>query len=123
MRQIIEDGRLYLAVPPLFKIVKGNQITYAFNEKDKIKKIKENFKSSDKLQITRFKGLGEMPAEQLKETTMLPNKRNLLKILLSNKKNELKKAETLVSSLMGKNPELRFKFIQEKANFVKNIDI
>ena len=123
MPKIIQEGKLFLALPPLFKISKSNQIIYAFSEKDKINKIKKYFKNSDNLQITRFKGLGEMPADQLKQTTMDPNFRNLLKIIFENKKNEIKKTEILISSLMGKNPELRFKFIKEKANFVHNIDV
>tara|TARA_Y100000590_G_C15727053_1_gene1015617 strand:+ start:1176 stop:3140 length:1965 start_codon:yes stop_codon:yes gene_type:complete len=124
MPKILEEGKLYLAIPPLFKLTNLNKIIYAFSEKDKKEKIKKYFNNSNNnLQITRFKGLGEMPADQLKETTMNTNNRSLLKIVFNNKKNELKKTESLISSLMGKKPELRFKFIQEKANFVNNIDI
>ena len=120
MPKIINDGFLYLAIPPLFKIIKGNKTVYAFNEKDRNNKIKKNFNSKDNFQITRFKGLGEMPAQQLKDTTMCPEKRNLLKIMLDISKNKLKKTDKIMYSLMGKNPELRFKFIQENANFIKN---
>jgi len=123
MPQIIHESRMFLAVPPLFKIIKNNQIIYAFNEKDKKNKIKKFFNNSDKIQITRFKGLGEMPSEQLKNTTMDPDHRSLLKIKFDNKKIELKKVENIFSSLMGNKAELRFKFIKEKANFVTNIDI
>jgi len=123
MPQIIHESRLFLAVPPLFKIIKNNKIFYAFNEKDKKNKIKKYFNNSNKIQITRFKGLGEMPSEQLKITTMDPNNRNLLKIKFDNKKMELKKAENIFSSLMGNKAELRYKFITEKANFATNIDV
>tara|TARA_Y100000590_G_scaffold219869_1_gene248959 strand:+ start:507 stop:2450 length:1944 start_codon:yes stop_codon:yes gene_type:complete len=123
MPQIIHESKLFLAIPPLFKITKGNKIIYAFSEKDKIDKIKKFFNKSEKIQITRFKGLGEMPADQLKITTMDPAYRSLMKINYINKKNEIKKTENIFSSLMGNKPELRFKIIKEKANFVKNIDI
>ena len=123
MPQIIHESRLFLAIPPLFKIIKNNKIIYAFNEKDRKNKIKKFFNNSDKIQITRFKGLGEMPSEQLKITTMDPNNRNLLKIKFENKKMELKKVENIFSSLMGNKAELRYKFITEKANFVTNVDI
>ena len=121
MPQIIKEERLYLAIPPLFKIVKGNQTIYAFNEKDKNEKMKKYFKNSDKTLITRFKGLGEMPAEQLKVTTMNPDGRSLLLIRYDNKISETKRIDKVFKSLMGNKPELRFKFISENANFVKNI--
>tara|TARA_B100000700_G_scaffold308589_1_gene386502 strand:+ start:1874 stop:3817 length:1944 start_codon:yes stop_codon:yes gene_type:complete len=123
MPKIIEEGKLYLAIPPLFKIMKGNETVYAFNERDKIDKIKKIFNNSDKTIITRFKGLGEMPADQLKKTTMNPSERNLLKIDFKSTKNEIKRTDKVFKSLMGNNPELRFKFISENANFVKEIYI
>ena len=121
--KLIDSGRLYIAIPPLYKIIKDNKTYYGYNEKDKNNIIKKYFKQNDKYIITRFKGLGEMPSEQLKVTTMEPENRNLLKIIMDKKKNELKKTEKLVFSLMGRNPELRLKFIKEKANFVKTLDI
>ena len=121
--KVIEQGKLFIAIPPLYKIVKDNKIVYGYNEKDKNNKIKKFFKKNEKLTITRFKGLGEMPSEQLKNTTMDQNNRNLLKIIINKKKNEIKKTEILISSLMGRNPELKLKFIKEKANFVNTLDV
>ena len=122
MRAIIANGALYLALPPLFKINYKNSFEYAYNEKEKNKILNNKFKNDNGLIITRFKGLGEMPAEQLRETTMDINKRKLIKIILKDKRNEAKKTETLFKKLMGKKPEFRFKFIQENANFTTNLD-
>ena len=121
--KIIENEQLYLAIPPLYKLAKGDNIIYAFDEKDKNEKIKKHFKSSENIQITRFKGLGEMPADQLKITTMNPNERNLLKIRMDKLKREIKKTDNLISSLMGKKPELRLKFIKEHADIANHLDI
>tara|TARA_Y100000590_G_scaffold348794_1_gene399990 strand:- start:1224 stop:3167 length:1944 start_codon:yes stop_codon:yes gene_type:complete len=122
MPKIIYDGKLFLAIPPLYKISKNDKIFYAYSEKDKKKIINEKFNKNENFQITRFKGLGEMPALQLKETTMSQDRRTLLKIIMDNNKKNIKKTDILMQSLMGKKPELRFKFIQDKANFVNNID-
>ena len=83
--------------------------------------MKKEFKS-DKYNITRFKGLGEMPADQLKETTMDQNKRNLILINSEKAKKDMKNTESLFETLMRKQAELRFKFIQNNANFIKNLD-
>ena len=109
-------------MPPLFKIYDKNKSFYAFDEKEKDKIIKKEFKT-DNLNITRFKGLGEMPANQLKETTMDQTKRNLISINTELAKKDLKTTEKLFETLMGKQAELRFKFIQNNANFIKNLDI
>ena len=122
MRKIIANGALYLALPPLFKIYNKDLSTYAYDEKEKNNIIKNKFKNKKGLSITRFKGLGEMPATQLRETTMDIDKRKLIKITLKNGVKEAKKTEKLFESLMGKKPELRFKFIQKNANFTRNLD-
>ena len=93
-----------------------------YDEKEKDKLIKKEFKS-DNYNITRFKGLGEMPADQLKETTMDQNKRNLIMINSEKAKKDMKNTESLFETLMGKQAELRFKFIQNNANFIKNLDV
>ena len=122
MKSLIDENRLYLAMPPLFKIYNKNKSFYAFDENEKDKIIEKEFKS-DNYNITRFKGLGEMPADQLKETTMDQKKRNLTLINSEKAKKDLKNTEDLFETLMGKQAELRFKFIQNNANFIKNLDI
>ena len=122
MKSLIDENKLYLAMPPLFKIYNKNKSFYAYDEKEKDKLIEKEFKS-DNYNITRFKGLGEMPADQLKETTMDQKKRNLILINSEKAKKDLKITENLFETLMGKQAELRFKFIQNNANFIKNIDV
>ena len=122
MKSLIDDKRLFLAMPPLFKIYNKNKSFYAFDEREKDTIIKKEFKS-DNFSITRFKGLGEMPAEQLKETTMDQTKRNLILINSEKAKKDIKITEKLFETLMGKQADLRFKFIQNNANFIKNLDI
>tara|TARA_Y100001960_G_C14760439_1_gene873792 strand:- start:136 stop:2067 length:1932 start_codon:yes stop_codon:yes gene_type:complete len=121
MPKIIKEGKLFLAMPPLYKINFKDKDQYAYNEKEKNKIITSNNKST--FQITRYKGLGEMPAEQLKKTTMNIENRKLIKIDLDFGAKEFKKTEKLFESLMGKKPENRFKFIQENANFTNNLDV
>ena len=122
MRKIISSNRLYLAMPPLYKLGYKDIDRYAYDEKEKDKILKSN---SSKMtpQITRYKGLGEMPADQLRTTTMDIEKRKLMKINLKHGAKEEKKTEKLFESLMGKKAESRFKFIQENANFTSNLDI
>ena len=122
MKSLIDENKLYLAMPPLFKIYNKNKSFYAYDEKEKDKLIEKEFKS-DNYNITRFKGLGEMPADQLKETTMDQNKRNLILINSEKANKDMKNTESLFETLMGKQAELRFKFIQNNANFIKNLDV
>ena len=111
--KLIDDGQLYLSVPPLFKISKGGKIFYAVTESHKNEIIKKEFKNSENIEINRFKGLGEMMPAQLKETTMSPENRTLLKVQIA--PNDKKKTKKSVEALMGKRPELRFKFITENS--------
>ncbi len=122
MKSLIDENKIYLAMPPLFKIYNKNKSFYAYDEKEKDNLIESEFKS-DNYNITRFKGLGEMPADQLKETTMDQNKRNLILINSEKAKKDMKNTESLFETLMGKQAELRFKFIQNNANFIKNLDV
>ncbi len=122
MKSLIDENKLYLAMPPLFKIYNKNKSYYAYDEKEKDKLIEKEFKS-DNYNITRFKGLGEMPADQLKETTMDQSKRKLILINSEKAKKDMKNTESLFETLMGKQAELRFKFIQNNANFIKNLDV
>ncbi len=122
MKNLIDENRLFLAMPPLFKIYNKTKHFYAFDEKERGSIIKKEFKN-DNYSITRFKGLGEMPAEQLKETTMNQTKRKLISINNEKAKKDIKNTERLLETLMGKQADLRFKFIQKNANFIKNLDI
>ena len=123
--EIIEKGHLYLAQPPLYRITYNGQSHYAQTEeiKNEITKIKFSGKGI----ISRFKGLGEMPPLQLKETTMSPKTRKLLKVTVPKRSieeaDQRRLVDELVNILMGKKPELRFKYIQENANLVNNFDI
>ena len=124
---LIEGGHLYLALPPLFKITDGKNTFYAMNDEEKDKILTSKFKNK-KVEISRFKGLGEMMPAQLKETTMDPATRQLLQIKIPSRTSEeeleaFNSTKNLVSNLMGKNPEFRFKFIQDGAKFTKDLDI
>ena len=121
MKPIIENNRLFLAMPPLFKIYTKDKEFFAYNDKEKDLILKKEFKNSSPT-ITRFKGLGEMPAEQLKHTTMHISKRKLIKVNLNKGKKEIKLTDKLFEQLMGKKPEFRFKFIKDNANFIRQID-
>ncbi|MGH6790408.1 MAG: DNA topoisomerase IV subunit B, partial [Pseudolabrys sp.] len=117
MRQLIDDGRLYLAVPPLYRLAHGGKIAYARDDKHKEVLLKKEFNANAKVEVSRFKGLGEMMAAQLKETTMDPRKRTLLRVVLTEK--ERKPTEKSVERLMGTKAEARFDFIQENAAFAR----
>jgi len=115
MRGLIDAGRLYLAVPPLYRLSHGGKIVYARNDKHKDDLLKKEFHANAKVEVSRFKGLGEMMAAQLKETTMDPGKRTLLRVKLVAE--DVKPTEKAVERLMGNKPEARFEFIQERAEF------
>ncbi len=113
MPKLISNGHLYLAQPPLYRITAGNQTYYAQDDASKDKMVAQlAVKHKSKIDIGRFKGLGEMTAPQLKETTMDPKKRTLLKVLIDDSDTE--ETAERVNQLMGKKPELRFKFIREQ---------
>ena len=115
MPKMIEGGKLYLAVPPLYRLQHGGKIFYARDDKHKEVLLKKEFHANAKVEVSRFKGLGEMMAAQLKETTMDPGKRTLLRVVLAEK--EMKPTARSVERLMGTKAEARFEFIQEKAEF------
>lgn len=128
MPKLIENGHLYIATPPLYKIAIGGKNYYALDDDDKDKILAKVVKGNQKPEISRFKGLGEMSAQQLKETTMDKKNRMLLRVMLPNTNTEEGKEEAFetrrqVERLMGKNPETRFKFIIERAKFVDDLDI
>ena len=118
---LIRQGRVYLAQPPLYKLTQGAKSVYAMTERDRDRKIKSAFKANTKVEISRFKGLGEMPPSALKETTMDPQKRTLLKVVIATE--DRATTSTLVESLMGRKPELRFAFIQENARSGETGDV
>ncbi len=128
MPKLIENGHLFIATPPLYKIAAGGKNYYALDDDDKEQILKKVTKGNTKADISRFKGLGEMSAQQLKETTMDKEKRTLLRVMLPDTGTEEGKEEAFetrrqVERIMGKNPELRFKFIIERAKFVDDLDI
>ncbi len=145
MRPLIEDGRLFLALPPLYRLASGTLSEYARDDRHKDELMETIFKNKKKVDVSRFKGLGEMPAKQLKETTMNPATRTLLRVTIpdavatlgiaddfdeseaSDMQNQAHRAtdqiDDLVDRLMGKNAEARFHFIQENAAFVDYVDI
>lgn len=141
MKPMIEAGHLYIAQPPLYRLVSGTLSAYARDDEHKEELMSTTFKGKTKIDVSRFKGLGEMPAKQLKETTMDPNSRILLRVKLPDAiaalgltseiaDEEIQDANTgqaevddLVERLMGKNAEPRFKFIQDNAEFAEDIDV
>ena len=122
MPRLIAKGHLYLAMPPLYRLSHGGKSVYARNEADRDRLLKSEFKSNAKVEISRFKGLGEMMPAQLKDTTMKPGHRTLLRVEIGD--GERNNTENLVERLMGKKPELRFQFIQENAQFAaETVDV
>jgi topoisomerase IV subunit B len=115
MPKLIENGHLYLAVPPLYRLSHGGKIVYARDDRHKDELIKKEFHANAKVESGRFKGLGEMLASQLKETTMDAKKRTLLRVVVVDE--ERRKTDSAVERLMGNKAEGRFEFIQERAEF------
>ncbi len=111
--ELVRGGRVHLAQPPLYRLQAGGKSVYAKDDADKDRLMKRDFKANQKVEVSRFKGLGEMPPAALKETTMDPRKRTLLKVVLPPE--ERARTSELIEALMGRRPELRFKFIQENA--------
>jgi len=118
MPQLIDHGHLYLAVPPLYRLAHGGKVFYARNDKHKDEIMRAEFRANANVEIGRFKGLGEMMPAQLKETTMDPAKRTLLKVMLvADDRADTAKS---VERLMGTRAEARFEFIQERAEFASD---
>jgi topoisomerase-4 subunit B len=116
MRGLIEGGHLYLAVPPLYRLSQGAKTLYARDDAHKDELMRKDFNGKGKVEVGRFKGLGEMLPRQLKETTMDRSVRTLLRVELAE---DERKTTKLVDQLMGNKPEARFRFIQERAAFAK----
>ncbi len=121
MRPMIDAGHLYLACPPLFRLTQGAKRVYALDQAEKDRLMAEGFGGKGKVDVSRFKGLGEMDAKDLKETTMDPASRRLIRVSVDD---DLPgETSDLVERLMGKKPELRFQYISENARFVEELDV
>ena len=128
MPQLVEAGRLYLAQPPLYRLTQGGKTVYALDEEQREASMKNIFDGRGKVEISRFKGLGEMPPSQLKETTMNPASRRLLQVSLPLRDAvgaDLRRhTDQLVNTLMGKKAELRFDYLRDHAeDALANLDI
>lgn len=121
MPKLVENGRLYLAMPPLYRLSHGSKSVYARDDKHKDELLKTAFKANAKVEIGRFKGLGEMMPAQLKETTMNPQTRTLARVYIP--EDEETTISDLVETLMGKKAELRYQWISANAKYVEEIDI
>jgi topoisomerase-4 subunit B len=117
MKGLIDGGHLYLAVPPLYRISQGAKTLYARDDAHKDALMKAEFNGRGKIDVSRFKGLGEMLPRQLKETTMAPATRTLLRVEIDD--DDRTGTTKAVDRLMGNKPEARFKFIQEHAAFAE----
>ncbi|NVN06451.1 DNA topoisomerase IV subunit B [Asaia spathodeae] len=121
MPELVRKGHLYLAQPPLYRLTHGAKTVYAMDDDDRVRRLKRDFKQGAKVEISRFKGLGEMPVKDLKQTTMDPAKRTLLRVVTPPEDRAL--TSDRVESLMGRKPELRFRFIQDHARSAELLDV
>ena len=120
MRPLIEDGHIYLAQPPLFKVARGKQVRYAFSDAERDQYISElSGENNLKVNVQRYKGLGEMDPEQLWETTMDPERRTMIKVTME----DAVKADEIFTILMGDKVAPRKEFIEKNAEYVKNLDV
>ncbi|MBR4880337.1 MAG: DNA topoisomerase IV subunit B, partial [Clostridia bacterium] len=117
MRQLIEDGHVYLAQPPLYKVFKGKQVRYAFTDEERDAYIQEL--GVNGVEASRYKGLGEMNPEQLRETTMDPEKRVLLRVTME----DARECDEIFSVLMGDKVEPRREFIEANARYAVDLDV
>jgi topoisomerase-4 subunit B len=121
MRPIIDKGHLFLACPPLFRLTQGAKRVYCIDEIEKNNHIEDGLGGKGRIDVSRFKGLGEMDAKDLKETTMDILTRKLIKVQIDD--DEPGETGKLIEQLMGKKPEARYEYIQENAKFVEELDI
>ena len=121
MRPMIDAGHLYLACPPLFRLTQGAKRVYCLDEVERDEWLEKGLGGKGKIDVSRFKGLGEMDAKDLKETTMDPKSRKLIRVSID--EDEPGETGDLVERLMGKKPEKRFEYIQENARFVEELDV
>ena len=121
MRPMIDQGHLYLACPPLYRLTQGARRVYVADDAEKDAMMAKGLGGKGKIDVQRFKGLGEMDAKDLKETTMDPTTRKLIRVTITD--DEPGDTADLVERLMGKKPELRFQYIQENARFAEELDV
>ncbi len=121
MRPMIDAGHLFLACPPLFRLTQGAKRVYCLDEREREEWLAKGIGGKGKIDVSRFKGLGEMDAKDLKETTMDPASRKLIRVTID--EDEPGETGDLVERLMGKKPEMRFQYIQENAKFVEELDV
>ena len=121
MRPLIDQGHLYLACPPLYRLTQGARRLYVADDVEKELWLAKGLGGKGKIDVQRFKGLGEMDAKDLKDTTMNPESRKLIRVSID--EDEPGETSDLVERLMGKKPELRFQYIQENAQFVEELDV
>ncbi len=121
MRPLIDQGHLYLACPPLYRLTQGAKRVYCLDEAERDEWLEKGLGGKGKIDVSRFKGLGEMDAKDLKETTMDPATRKLIRVTID--EDEPGETADLVERLMGKKPELRFQYIQANAKFVEELDV
>ena len=121
MRPLIDQGHLYLACPPLFRLTQGSNRVYCKDQIERDKWISEGLGGKGKIEVSRFKGLGEMDAKDLKQTTMDPTSRKLIRVSID--EDHRGETDDLVDRLMGKKPELRYQYIQSNARFVNELDV
>jgi topoisomerase-4 subunit B len=126
MSPLVKQGHVYLACPPLYKLSQGNKTEYAIDETERDILLKKAFRSG-KVDISRFKGLGEMRPQQLRDTTMKVEKRKLLRVLIDDtnltEQSSLSEILEFVDKLMGRNPQERYNFIQNNALAVAELDV
>jgi topoisomerase-4 subunit B len=135
MPQLIDNGHLYLALPPLYRLTQGEVTRYARDDAHREELMRAGFSGRGKIEVSRFKGLGEMPARYLKATTMDPAERTMLRVGIKPPGDTDNVADgpaaarrcarttALVETLMGRRPELRFDYIQKNARFVRDLDL
>ena len=121
MRPLIDQGHLYLACPPLYRLTQGARRVYCLDEAERDAWFEKGLGGKGKIDVSRFKGLGEMDAKDLKDTTMNPETRKLIRVTVGD--DMPGETADLVERLMGKKPELRFQYIQENARFVEELDV
>ncbi|PIL17633.1 DNA topoisomerase IV subunit B [Puniceibacterium antarcticum] len=121
MRPLIDNGHLYLACPPLYRLTQGPKRMYVSDDTEKDMWMEKGLGGKGKIDVQRFKGLGEMDAKDLKETTMDPKSRKLIRVTID--EDVAGETSDLVERLMGKKPELRYQYIQENARFVEELDV